>query len=243
MMYAMSTSPRTLLGISLIALGLLGAACSAPGTAATNTPDDASATASATDDPTASPTSDLPDWVRDRIDSGDLDGDGVDDQLVRYVTGTGGGGVSHRTACEESARLDTVWDEATSLEVVASNSGECDGWTLVTDGETTSWVLNKYLDEAKPVAATGGGGGGGGGTSAGSGWVQVLAYEHWQIPISKLRVAEVGETWCDARSWHDPAGGNYVTETVDGTAFVNPDPQRCGFGKVGQLAVIWVPAS
>lgn len=239
MMYAMSNSPRTLFGISLIAIGLLTAACSDSGDAATATPD-GTTIATVTEGPTASPTSDLPDWVRDRIESGDLDGDGIDDELVRYVSGTGGGGVSHRTACEDSARLDTVWSEGTSLEVVASNSGECDGWTLVTDGETTSWVLNKYLDEDKPATSTGGGGGA---TGGGSGWVQVLAYKHWQIPISELRVAEVGDTWCDARSWHDPAGGNYVVKTLDGTPFVNPDPQLCGFGRVGEVAVIWVPAS
>lgn len=241
MMYAMSNSPRTLLGISLIAVGLLAAACSEPGDAATTTPD-GTTVATVTEEPTASPTSDLPDWVRDRIDSGDLDGDGVDDELVRYVSGTGGGGVSHRTACEDSARLDTVWSEDTPLEVVASNSGECDGWTLVTDGETTSWVLNKYLDETKPAPATGGGGGGG--TGGGSGWVQVIQYGQgeWKIPLSELRVVPAADTWCDSDSWHDPEGGDYLVTTIDGLPFVNPDPVRCGFGAVNTAVILWVPA-
>jgi len=240
MMYAMSNSPRALFGISLIVIGLLAAACSSSGRAATSTPEpSASVPASATDSPTASPTSDLPDWVQDRIDRGDLDGDGTDDTLQRYVAYTGGGGVSHRTACEDAARLSTVWHEGTDLEVVASSSGECEGWTLVTDGETTSWVLNKYLDEDKPVAATGNGGG-----AQGSGQIQVLQYGQglWRIPLSELRIASAAETGCESSSWHGPAGGDYVVKTIDGVPFVNPDPQRCGFGVVGAAVILWVPA-
>lgn len=241
MMYAMSNSPRLLVGVSLIVIGLLAAACSEPGDAATTTPNGTETTvATATNEPTASPTSDLPDWVRDRIESGDLDGDGVEDELARYVAGTGGGGVSHRTACEDSARLDTVWDDGTVLEVVASNSAECDGWTLVTDGETTSWVLNKYLDDEKPAPATGGGGVGGGAP----GWVQVLQYGQgeWKIPLSELHVVPAADTWCETDSWHDPPGGDYLVTTLDGTPFVNPDPVRCGFGTVNSALIFWVPA-
>ncbi|MDA0351100.1 MAG: hypothetical protein O3A10_02675 [Chloroflexi bacterium] len=239
----MRVSPRTLPGLSLAVIGLLAAACSTSSGAATATPNaDGSATAVATGGPDASPTSTLPDWVQTRLDGGDLDGNGIDDALQRYVANTGGGGVSHRTACEPEARLDAVWPEGTALEVVPTSGDDCADWTLVTDGEVTSWVLDKYLSDAKPAPVTGGGGGGGNSGGGAPGWVQVINYQSWLVPVSKLRIAEVGETWCDAPSWHDPVGGDYVVETIDGTPFVNPDPQRCGFGKVSEVAVSWVAA-
>ena len=244
MMTAMGNSQRLLFGTSLIVIALLAAACSSSGGAATTTPDSTETAIATADDPTASPTSDLPDWVRDRIDSGDLDGDGSEDSLDRYVVDTGSGGVSHRTACEDSARLDTVWDQGANLTIVASNSGECDGWTLVTDGDVTSWVLNKYLDDEKPltVATVGSGGGGTGG--GGGGWIQVLQYGQgeWLIPLHELRVVAAGDTWCEVDSWHDPEGGEYLVTTVDGLPFVNPDPIRCGFGTVNSALILWVPA-
>lgn len=238
MMTVMSTSQRPLLGISLIVLGLLAAACSASGGAATSTtgPTEGSSPAS-TEDISASATPQLPDWVRKRLESGDVDGDGTEDALQRYVAFTGGGGVAHRSACDDSARLSTVWTEGTMLEVVPSDSSDCDSWTLVTDGETTSWVRDKYLSEEKPLPVTNGGGGG-------SSNIQVLQYGQglWLIPLSEIRVAPASETRCGFDSWHDPAGGDFLVHTIDGTPFVNPDPGRCGFGDVRSAVILWVPA-
>ncbi len=244
MMTAMSTSTLTFFGIGLIVIGLLAAGCSDSSDAATQTAEPTDV-GSATPDPSSTVESDLPDWVQDRINSGDLDGDGTDDSLVRYVAGTGGGGVAHRTACDDAARLTTVWPEGTKLEVVPASGSDCGSWTLLTDGETTSRGLEKYLDDSKPVQQPTGGGGGGG-TGGGNGaWVQVLEYGagKWHIPLSELRIATPGDTWCDVDSWHDPAGGDYLVKTADGSPFVNPDPQRCGFGAVGTVPVIWVPRS
>lgn len=241
MMTAMGISQRPVFVVSLIVIGMLAAACSGSGRAATATPDPTEATPAPTEDAaTAEATSELPEWVQTRLESGDTDGDGTQDLLERYVAATGGGGVAHRTACEDGARLSTVWPEGTKLEVVASSSTECGDWTLVTDGEITSWVSDKYLAEEKPLPASGGGGGGGGA----SGWVQVLQYGQglWQIPLSELRVAPAADTWCDFDSWHDPEGGDFIVSLVDGTPFVNPDPVRCGFGAVNSATILWVPA-
>jgi hypothetical protein len=243
MMKAMSTLPRSLLVFALMGTGLLAVACSPSSDAATSTATE-TATEEATSGVLPTATSELPDWVSTRLDSGDLDGDGTLDALVRYVGGTGGGGVSHRSACETDARLDGTWPEGTRLEVVAADTGTCEGWTLTTDGDVTSWVLDKYLTETKPATAGSGGAGGGGSTGGGGGGgpVQVLLYgaNQWAIPLASLRIAEVGETWCTARSWHDPDGGDYVVKLADGTPFVNPDPRGCGFGRVGEVTIAWV---
>ena len=238
MMTVMSTSQRSLLGTSLIVLGLLAAACSSSDGAATSTtgPTEGSSPAS-TEDISASATPELPAWVRERLESGDVDGDGTEDALQRYVAFTGGGGVAHRSACDDAARLSTVWAEGTTIEVVPSDSSDCDSWTLVTDGETTSWVRDKYLSDEKPLAT----GTGGGGVAS---YIQVLQYGQglWQIPLSEIRVVPASETWCELDSWHDPEGGDYLVHTIDGTPFVNPDPVRCGFGAVSSAVILWVPA-
>ena len=247
MMIAMGISRRLTSVIALIVIGIVFAACSNSGTIATSTPGSTIEDASpvATENASVEATPELPDWVQARLDSGDADGDGTLDELERYVVATGGGGVAHRTSCEDTARLNSIWPEGMKLEVVASSTNECGDWTLVTDGEITSWVLDKYLTEKGPVAtaATGGSGGGGGGGGS-AGWVQVLQYGQglWKVPLSQLRVAPASETWCEFDSWHDPAGGDYVVSLVDGTPFVNPDPRGCGFGAVHSVVILWVPA-
>ena len=212
----------------IIAFGVLGSACSnaddpdaAVSTDKVNSSTDRSAETVAS--PSTSPTPALPDWVSSGLD---------EQQSIRYVANTGGVGVSHRSACAKDARLDGVWSEGTELEIVLESDPACADWSLLSDGEITSWVQNQYLSITEPVVSSRSGGGG-------ASSIQVLVYQQWQLPISKLRILPAADTWCETDSWHDASGTN-ITETIDGAPFANPDARGCGFGSVATTPVIWV---
>lgn len=71
-----------------------------------------------------------------------------------YVAGTGGVGVSIRSACEDSARTGArAWAESTAVQVEYVGTSACTGWVLARVGSTTSWVRERYLSATRPVVA------------------------------------------------------------------------------------------
>ena len=70
---------------------------------------------------------------------------------VRYVSDTGGSGVSHRDDCRETARTGQLGlSEGQRVVREARGIGRCDGWSLVRAGGRVSWVRTGYLSEAPP---------------------------------------------------------------------------------------------
>ena len=77
----------------------------------------------------------------------------VPDSPIRYIGDTDGDGVGLRTACEDAARADGAWPEGTEVVIEERGTGACFSWSLVSDGDTTSWVRNIYLvEQPNPVA-------------------------------------------------------------------------------------------
>jgi hypothetical protein len=67
---------------------------------------------------------------------------------VSYITGTGGVGVALRTACRADDRLSGGLAEGARVEIVEEGGGGCEGWSLVSTGDTQSWVSDEYLSAA-----------------------------------------------------------------------------------------------
>ena len=77
----------------------------------------------------------------------------VPDSPIRYIGDTGGDGVGLRTAYEDGARADGAWPEGTEVVLEERGTGACFSWSLVSGGDTTSWVRNIYLvEQPDPVA-------------------------------------------------------------------------------------------
>ncbi len=73
---------------------------------------------------------------------------------VRYVSDTGGSGVSHRDDCRETARTGQAGlSEGQRVLREARGIGRCDGWSLVRASGRASWVRTGYLSEA-PLQVT-----------------------------------------------------------------------------------------
>lgn len=225
-----------LLTLLVVALGILGAACSG-----SDGPDPAEAydiTSTSETDATstsagASPTSSVPGWVSDALD---------EQESIRYIANTGGVGVSHRSACETGARIDGVWPEGTKLEIVLDSETGCDNWALVTDGDITSWVASKFLSTTQPAsrpapAASGG-------STASASQVQVIDFFGNLIPTAQLRTKPATYTYNNtvlvagcAASWH-PVGDSVVT--LSGKVIADPAPDGCGFGAIDSVPAYFV---
>lgn len=237
----MISKTSRLLTVIVVALGIFAVACSGSDS---STEDDADVTSSSTttasgdisNGDAASPTPALPDWVNDSLD---------DQEHVRYIANTGGVGVSHRSACQRDARLDGVWTEGTQLEIVLDSEAGCENWSLLSDGEVTSWVSNSYLSTTQPAtrstssATTGGAATGGAATQ-----IEVIDFFGHLIPVSQLRVKPLTYTYNNtviisgcAASWH-PIGDSIVTTASK--VIADPDPASCGFGAVDLVPSYWV---
>ena len=232
----MSVTTNRFLLVFAIALTSLAIACSSsdPDVAATGTTtSDSDATSAAS----AEATSNQPAWVTDSLEQ---------QETTRYVANSGGVGVSHRSACEDAARVDGVWPEGAELQIVLSDDANCADWTLLSDGAVTSWVRNKYLASAAP--ATAGGTASTGSSSAGSSsstvQIEVIDFFGNLIPTSLLRVRPLSYTYnnavfvsgCD-KSWH-PIGDSAIA--LSGKVISDPDPNNCGFGVVSLVPAYWV---
>ena len=72
---------------------------------------------------------------------------------VRYVSDTGGVGVSHRDDCHDDARAGEVGlPEGQRVLREARGINRCDGWSVVRVGGRQSWVRTGYLSEDPPQA-------------------------------------------------------------------------------------------
>ena len=68
---------------------------------------------------------------------------------VSYIAGTGGVGVALRSACRTDARLPGGLADGSRVEIVEEGDGSsCEGWSLVSTGDTESWVNDQYLSAA-----------------------------------------------------------------------------------------------
>jgi hypothetical protein len=243
----MRTATRHLPLIFITALALLASACSgasdapnvedagsASNTGSTGTSGQATNGDSAGGE-TASPTPTLPGWVSDAID---------EQEHIRYIANTGGVGVSHRSACETAARIDGSWPDGTELEIVLDSEPGCENWSLLSDGQITSWVSNSYLSLTEPApsvapAATAS-------TSTGR-QVEVINFFGKLIPTTYLKIKPATYTYNNtvlisgcAQSWH-PVGDSAITTT--GEIIADPDPQNCGFGAVELVPAYWITTS
>ena len=221
------------LGIALTSLAIACSSSDADVAATGTTTSDSAATSAAS----AEATSNQPAWVTDSLEQ---------QETTRYVANSGGVGVSHRSACEDAARVDGVWPEGAELQIVLSDDANCADWTLLSDGTVTSWVRNKYLASAAP--ATAGGTASTGSSSAGSSsstvQIEVINFFGNLIPTSQLRVRPLSYTYnnavfvsgCD-KSWH-PIGDSAIA--LSGKVLADPDPNNCGFGVVSLVPAYWV---
>lgn len=75
----------------------------------------------------------------------------VSPPLVRYIGNTGGSGISFRSDCAQSARVDGGWAESAQVTVGQLGTGRCEGWSVARVGETSSWVNDSYLVEVRPT--------------------------------------------------------------------------------------------
>lgn len=229
----MRVATSRLLVLFAIALGVLATACSSsdaadPDVPATNVPS-SSSDSNMSDGAQPTATSDQPAWVTDALS---------EQETIRYIANTGGVGVSHRSACEDGARIDGVWPERTELEIVLADDADCTDWTLLTDGEITSWVSDKYLSQTAPStgsATTG---------SANTVQIEVINFSGNLIPTSQLRVRPFGYTYNNAvyvsgceQSWH-PIGDSAVA--LSGKVIADPSPDSCGFGAVRFVPAYWI---
>ncbi len=181
----------------------------------------------------ADPTATQPTWVTDALD---------DAEQTQYVANTGGVGVSLRSACETDARIDGSWPEGTELEVVLDAEAGCEDWSLLSDGEITSWVANKYLSDTQPTGRTT--------TTASSGTtrqIEVIDFFGNLIPVSQLTVRPATFTYNNAvfvsgcaESWH-PVGDSAISTA--GKIIANPAPKDCGFGAISLVPSFWVSVS
>lgn len=232
----MNVTSKSLLLVLGIVLGSVAVACSSsePDVAATATTA-SSSSSTATSAASAEATSNQPAWVTDALEQ---------QETIRYIANSGGVGVSHRSACQDTARIDGVWPEGVELEIVLSDEPDCADWTLLSDGTVTSWVRNKYL--ASTVPTTGGGTGSTGSASTSSATVQIEVINFFGnlIPTSQLRVRPLSYTYnnavfvsgCD-KSWH-PIGDSAIA--LSGKVIVDPDPNSCGFGVLSLVPAYWV---
>jgi hypothetical protein len=72
----------------------------------------------------------------------------VEATTVSYIAGTGGVGVALRNACQADARRPGGLAEGARVEIVEAGGGGCEGWSLVSAGDTESWVSDEYLSAA-----------------------------------------------------------------------------------------------
>lgn len=230
----MSVTKKSLLLVLGIVLGSVAVACSSsePEVAATGTTSD-SADSTGTSAASSEATSNQPAWVTDALEQ---------QETIRYVANSGGVGVSHRSACEDAARIDGVWPEGAELEIVLSDEPDCADWTLLSDGTITSWVRNKYLASTTP--ATAGSGTASTGTSSATAQIEVINFFGNLIPTAQLRVRPLSYTYnnavfvsgCD-KSWH-PIGDSAIA--LSGKVIADPDPNSCGFGVLSLVPAYWV---
>ncbi len=74
---------------------------------------------------------------------------------TRYITDTGGTGVSRRNDCLDSARTgQEAFVEGERVQREARGINRCEGWSRVRAGDRESWVRNGYLSAAPPPAST-----------------------------------------------------------------------------------------
>ena len=72
---------------------------------------------------------------------------------ARYVSDTGGSGVSHRDDCREAARTgEAGLAEGQRVLREARGINRCEGWSVVRAGGRQTWVSNGYLSEIPPRA-------------------------------------------------------------------------------------------
>lgn len=86
----------------------------------------------------------LESWVRERylIEVVDLT------RIEAWTVGnTGGGGVSLRDDCLDSARIEpgVSWPDTTQVELIEAGEGRCAGWLLVESEGVESWVRERFL--------------------------------------------------------------------------------------------------
>lgn len=232
-----------------VTLGALLVACSSGDDSPDPTSAGSSPSTTATEGASSTPgdgqpenTATPPGWVSDALDQ---------QESVRFVAATGGVGVSHRSACDDGARIDGSWPEGAELEVVLAGDANCAEWTLMTDGDITSWVRNRYLSETQPAVRSAGGGASSGSTGSGSSsssrQVEVIDFFGKLIPTAQLVVKPQTYTYvgttrtagCEA-SWH-PVGDSVVA--LSGQTLADPAPDGCGFGAVHITPAYWVTAN
>lgn len=227
--------------MAIAALALLASACSGESDAqnleaadSNSNPTSASGqTINGTgDDATASTTATAPGWVSDALDQ---------EEHIRYIANTGGVGVSHRSACEKAARIDGSWPDGTELEIVLDSEPGCEDWSLLSDGQITSWVSNSYLSLTAPAPSVAPAASASTGTGR---QIEVINFFGKLIPTAYLKIKPATYTYNNtvlisgcAQSWH-PVGGSAITTT--GEIIADPDPQNCGFGAVELVPAYWV---
>ena len=121
---------------------------SAEQTAATGdaTTDDSDDDASSSDDGSGATT----DVVTSAATTTAETAEAVSPPQTRYVGHTSGVGVSLRDGYTAGARIDGAWPEGRQGEVILRGLGECEGWSVLSSGGTTSWVSNAFLSPNKP---------------------------------------------------------------------------------------------
>lgn len=75
----------------------------------------------------------------------------LDTPTPRYVAATGGSGVSLRSGCSDSDRVEGSWPEGSEVLVVAEGMGACVGWWEAEASGARSWVLDRYLSDTAPT--------------------------------------------------------------------------------------------
>jgi len=231
----MRLTTARLMTMFVLSLALLGSACSGSDGADPAESYDASPTAGpgAASDGSASPTSTVPGWVADALD---------EQESTRYIANTGGVGVSHRSACQTDARIDGVWPEGTKLQIVLDSETDCDDWSLLTDGDITSWVADKFLSSTPPTV--GSAPAASAGSSGSSSQVQVIEFFGNLIPTAQLRTKPATYTYNNtvliagcAASWH-PVGDSAIA--LSGKVIADPAPDGCGFGAIDSVPAYYV---
>jgi hypothetical protein len=76
----------------------------------------------------------------------------LDDPVVRYVSAADEG-VPLLSACSEDAETGERWEHGERVQVHATGTGVCAGWSLARAGTTESWILDEHLASSDPRAA------------------------------------------------------------------------------------------
>ena len=72
----------------------------------------------------------------------------------RWIANTGGAGVAIRSDCQTEARTGASLPELTMVDLVASGTERCAGWSIVEASGERSWVRDVYLASTQPARPT-----------------------------------------------------------------------------------------